>query len=308
MRYEFSIYIIILILSCAGCKSQSAQSNKGICQEIIAGKPIVFNGTTFDESINFLNCNPIKLTDEKSHTSVNSPLVFKDCRFNDSFIMHSGSGKEIHTCSFNEKVLFINCIFEKNVDFRSSVFNETVDFQNCQFMSDVTFEESVFNGKASFIACYFKAESRFHNTFWTDKISFMDSKFYKIISFQGSFFNNEAQFSNSEFQKYADFSNVSFNSGIFFNYATFSAKCDFSRSQFKGRCDINNAHIGTGDFSNCYFYGITRFNNLLINDNLDLSNCFFLIKPLFEKTFTNKINQTNAKVVGTTNLELKGDE
>ena len=298
----------MLVLVCAGCKSQPVHTNKGMCEEINSGKPLIFNGTSFEESVNFINCNPVKFTDEKSHSSVNSPIVFKDCRFNETFIMHSGSGKDVHTCSFNEKVLFINCTFEKNVDFRSVVFNESVDFQNCQFLSDVTFEESVFNGKASFIACYFKGETRFHNTFWADKVSFMDSKFYMITSFQGSFFNNEAQFSNTEFQKYADFSNMSFNSAMFLNYATFSVKCDFSRSQFKGRFDINNTHIGTGDFSNSYFYGITRFNNLLINENLDLSNSFFIIKPSFDKTFINKINITNTKVVGAVNLELKSDE
>ena len=184
---------------------------------------IVFIGNTFYQNIEISNLHTKKLLLLKTNNSNNTilgikssiidyfilPDSLKQCNIsNTTFI-----GSILEKRSFNYKINFKKCVFEKKVDFSESTF------------TDANFSKSTFKGVTNFKGCIFGNEINTEKTIDLSEIIFEDN-----VYFDESIFNYFVAFHSTSFKKTASFYNTEFNT-----------MPNFSPGDFQGILNLNNA-------------------------------------------------------------------
>ena len=184
---------------------------------------IVFIGNTFYKNIEISNLYAKELLLLKTNNSNNVILEIKNSSI-DYFILPN-SLRQCNTlnttfndfilgkCSFNYRINFKKCIFEKGVDFSKLVF------------ADINFSKSTFKGVANFKGCIFGNKINTGKTIDLSEIVFEDN-----VYFDESIFNHFVAFHSTSFKKTASFYRVEFNT-----------MPNFSPGDFQGILNLNNA-------------------------------------------------------------------
>ncbi len=184
---------------------------------------IVFIDNTFYKNIEISNLYIKELLLLKTNNSNNVILEIKNSSI-DYFILPNS----LRQCnisnttlaypirekrSFNYKINFKKCVFEKEVDFSESTF------------TDANFSKSTFKGVTNFKGCIFGNEINTEKTIDLSEIVFEDN-----VYFDESIFNHFVAFHSTSFKKTASFYRVEFNT-----------MPNFSPGDFQGILNLNNA-------------------------------------------------------------------
>lgn len=184
---------------------------------------IVFIGNTFCKNIEISNLHTKELLLLKTNNSNNVILEIKNSSI-DYFILPNSLRQcnilnttlaypILEKRSFNYKINFKKCVFEKEVDFSELTF------------IDADFSKSTFKGVTNFKGCIFGNEINTEKTIDLSEIVFEDN-----VYFDESIFNHFVAFHSTSFKKTASFYRAEFNT-----------MPNFSPGDFQGTLNLNNA-------------------------------------------------------------------
>lgn len=187
-----------------------------------------------------------KLDSEEFKSTVEVPVIFRNCIFKGNVIAYKNSMNEsrkilnINTnwgttssADFNENVVFENCKFEQMSEFKYSKFGKIVNFQGSTFSKYANFKYAKFNWESSFANVLFDASSDFKYANFNAISNFEGAKFYHNADFKYAEFKKPVTFNNSKFKSYADFKYADFASGSTLNNTDFGSGVDFKYSNGK---------------------------------------------------------------------------
>lgn len=159
---------------------------------------------------------------------------------------------EITASRFNQKVLFSDIKYRKDVNVDLSTFND--DWQQRQSKAYKSFKlyAVTFNGKTNFVRNIVRGNMAANQCHFNAPVKFTYNRFELPISFDNNMFNETASFNHSRFRN-----TTSFQNSIFKKSATFVG------SEFDG--PITN-------FSNVHFMMGADFSNSIINGDLNFEN------------------------------------
>jgi uncharacterized protein YjbI with pentapeptide repeats len=178
---------------------------------------------------------------EEIKSTVEVPVVFRNCTFQGDVIGYKNSqeGKRkwgigddniTYSADFDRHVVFENCIFEKQAEFKYSHFRQDANFSGTHFKGSANFKYADFrqlaqfggakmNEYANFKYAEFRTRSDFANVIFRNNTDFKYAKFSDPVSFRGSRFQQHADFKYCNFSDGADFDNTDFDSGSDFKYS-----------------------------------------------------------------------------------------
>lgn len=163
----------------------------------------------------------------------------------------------IQRCTFDKKVIFKDCTFQKGFKIWSSVFRESLEFVDCIFESTVRLEDNHLHGNFSFGSCTFeKRFSILKGQVFGDS-SFIDLYFRDRVLFRGFDFCRGVQFSSSTFKEEAIFDGANQND-MFLGETFFT---DISLSLFEKNLSFRNVSMEWVSFRNI---DIDRMNLILV--------------------------------------------
>ncbi|TDH27787.1 hypothetical protein EXU57_04760 [Segetibacter sp. 3557_3] len=300
MKYYFLGFLILLVTFCASKKDTQTQNKGDMKESLRTGKDIFIENRVFTEELDITKLlDPNLVSDGIYQVKTSSSVTFKNCRFEGKVKAFSNQqDSRVTSTAFLSNVSFIQCIFNNEVNFRSSSIMGTADFTKSTFNKVANFEECTFLQNAYFNGCTFNDDVRFQNAFFTKRANLMNTQFNKASSFQNTTFNSEVQFSVGKFRDYADFSLSKFNDNAFFNYCDFSKNASFNSSHFSRGVDFLNVNFNNTEFKGCSFYGDTRFFQSAVQSKMDFENTFFLFgTPDLSFIAAQKVNLANLKKI-----------
>lgn len=250
MTRTFVLLLTLLTSSVLGALAQNQVSANDIFKQIDRKQVVAYEGVSI---VGDLDLTELSNRQEKKNngwngqkayeTKVEVPLVFKNCTFRGNFIAYKvmkneGNGRrrflgfevetnngDLYTADFLENVVFENCTFEGENQFKYSDFGGKAVFAGSNFYKGGNFKYANFNGPASFNACQFGG----------------------MANFKYAEFEESADFQRNNFTAYADFKYSNFDEIVNFGGATFLAFADFKYTEFKreGRFDKTNFRAGS---------------------------------------------------------------
>ena len=212
---------------------------------------IVFNGNTFYKNIKISNLYVKELLLLKTNNSNNVILEIKNsiidyfilpdsleqCNISNTTFIDSILEKR----SFNYKINFKKCVFEKDANFSESTF------------TDANFSKSTFKGVTNFKGCIFGNEINTEKTIDLSEIIFEDN-----VYFDESIFNHFVAFHSTSFKKTASFYNTEFNT-----------MPNFSPGDFQGILNLNNAKWFGSKAEEAFEFNIIKNNVQKAYENHD---------------------------------------
>lgn len=146
-------------------------------------------------------------------------LKFTNCVFTDEIrtnktIGLSDGNRQIVVSvysSFEEKIIFNNCIFKKNLLFSASKFEDEVIFQNCKFKNEVDFSRAKFLGMVSFEESTFQDEVIFDKAKFCKELNLTDTHFKRHASFNRAIFKVMPNFFSAEIRRKLSLEGASLN-------------------------------------------------------------------------------------------------
>lgn len=180
-------------------------------------------------------------------STVEVPLFFKNCTFEDAVLGYynpdneswlSTKKNELFNTNFNEKIVFENCVFKKEVALKYSEFKGSVSFAGSKFREHAVFKYSVFSQGPDFS----KAE-------FNDGVEFKYVKFPGETTFAQSIFLEDADFKYATFSKGADFTSARFSGMANFKYAKFREPFSMKSTDFSGSTDFKYTQLNGARYS-----------------------------------------------------------
>lgn len=250
----------LLLLSCflVGSMLVNAQGTidaKQVFNQINSGQKAAYVEATISGDLDLTELSTKRIKEKNSRwggqnayeSKVKVPLIFKNCRFTGSVIAFKlmskdgsnrrilgieieGSNHDVYTADFEDEVIFDNCVFEGETQFKYSDFARTVRFTGCRFkknanfkyaeaQNDAVFSNTVFEEYADFKYAYFKSSADFQKTTFNNYSDFKYTKFNEVSNFDYTTFKGYADFKYTNFRQHANFNHTSFTGRSDFKYA-----------------------------------------------------------------------------------------
>jgi len=262
MKTKIKLLSTILFLSTLISFSQKKINASDIMEDIKDGKDISYNNSTIVGVLDFtfmdeaLQNLPKKkkswwnwgnnYSDNTVKKIIENKISFTNCTFTDDVLAYIPDENSGYTfvASFEEKVIFSKCIFERKAMFKYSKFEREADFTDANFEDDTTFKYAKFDQNISFSNTKFREPATFKNT-----------KFRKKVSFENSIFEESATFKYTKFYNGVSFKNVAFNEDLNLKYTEVSG--DFDITGMKVAYDIDSKYTKINGKS---------FNKYLLNN------------------------------------------
>lgn len=127
---------------------------------------------------------------------------------------------------FDNRVNFINAVFEKNVSFENKVFKNEVYFDGCKFNDKTNFNNVTFYEAVTFPS-------------FTKYVTFKESKFYSYL-FLGYHFDSKVDFSYCTFKEDFVITDRIFKKELFLNDSTFEKCIESANTDFIGKVNAWN--------------------------------------------------------------------
>jgi uncharacterized protein YjbI with pentapeptide repeats len=240
--------LVLLVLSLftfnAPCQEQIS------AQKIMAGinqkQNIQYDGLVVTGDLDFTELDSkkqktMKDWDGEAYKSVvEVPVVFRNCTFKDNVIaykslkdgkrskiarlMIDGSSGITYSADFKNIVVFENCTFERDSEFKYSRFEQTVNFSGSIFGHEANFKYAQFDNKTDF----------------------SEANFSGVINFKYANFSNDSHFEKTDFKAYTDFKYANFKNAVSFDGCIFKAYTDFKYTHFATGSSLNGADFRAG--------------------------------------------------------------
>lgn len=231
--------------------AQNQVNAKDVFTKIDQKQTIAYEGVTITGDLDLTELsnqkqkNDSKWGGQKSFESkVEVPLVFKNCTFKGSVIAYkvvktgdkshrilgfevNGDNNDVYTADFQENVIFENCTFEEETQFKYSDFGGRTSFAGSRFSHDANFKYANFKNSATYDKCQFAGYANFKYADFKDLANFQENTFRAMADFKYSNFAEGVSFSGSTFRAFADFKYTDFNREGNFNNTNFAAGSEF---------------------------------------------------------------------------------
>ena len=180
-----------------------------------------------------LNINQFSQTEHRTlpdgyHFKVYNSIIDFDLEFNSSKLRF---------------VEFVNCTFNKKVEFKNLTVSKSFDFRECTFKDDVIFKNLVIEGKSRFWFSSFNARTEFDNVSFKDLADFFKVTFEPIIIFYKVDFFSTTVFTETVFRKNVLFTYTKIADVIIFIRTFFGGGIDLSQSIITGQVNIHNSDL-----------------------------------------------------------------
>lgn len=305
--------ISLILMSCSETESNLGEitGNKIISminnqQKIDFVDQTITGNIDFSEITNTYTKNPtISICD------INSPMTFVNCHFTDSIIGFKVAKNYAYTANFTKPVTFINCTFDKNINFRQAIFNDVVEFSSCTFNDEARFEGTVFYANNTYFhESTFEKLAKFTNSSFYGNVSFMNAVFNSDAEFNNCFFNRNASFGACNYYGMANFGNIEVRGFFRINYSIYKQKAYFQDCIFNGKIEavkINSNSNFIFNKNTCNSY--VDFNNSAFSGIANLSGNYFIEgKTNFEyiqKSDDCEITTTDNKSISTNEMKIE---
>ena len=246
------LFLCFLLVSSTLATAQGTIDAKQVFNQINSGQKAAYVEATISGDLDLTELSTKRLLEKSSRwgdqnaykSKVKVPLIFKNCRFTGNVLAFKviakdgsnrrilgieidGSNNDVYTADFEEEVIFDNCVFEGETQFKYSDFDRLVKFMGCRFKKNANFK-------------YAHAK--------TDAI-FSGSVFEEYADFKYANFNSSADFQKTTFNSYGDFKYTKFKEASNFDYTTFKGYADFKYTNFRQHANFNNTSFtGRSDF------------------------------------------------------------
>ncbi|TVZ57355.1 pentapeptide repeat protein [Lutibacter sp. Hel_I_33_5] len=155
---------------------------------------------------------------------IESKVSFVNCTFEDDVLAYIPDEDSGYTfiASFEDEVIFKDCVFEQKAMFKYSKFEKNTDFSGSKFERDNTFKYAKFDRN----------------------ISFSNTTFNEPATFKYAKFNRNVSFANSIFKETTTFKYTKFSDGVSFNNTKFEEDLNLKYTQVTGEFNIKNMNVG----------------------------------------------------------------
>jgi len=218
-------------------------------------------------------------TSDNYYVDVNSYIEFLSCEFTGNITGYSVDEEEntIYNARFNNEVVFGDCKFYGDVNFKYSVFTQKTELESSTIAGNANFRYASFENMADFSRTSFLQEAHYNATHFSGIAMFQASEFESNVNFcktqfvDGAYFNyanfsERAMFTYANFKK-ADFNNVNFSKLSSFSYTVFKDCASFKEARFAQRAEFSNTRFDKDlEMEGTTFYETPLFNNAIIMD------------------------------------------
>jgi len=182
---------------------------------------------------------------EQYESQVEVSLTFVKCTFRDDVLAYYNDDNRTFIANFEDDVVFSQCSFlrdsefkysefPREADFSNSIFEENANFKYAEFERGPDFSQCVFEEEANFKYAEFDDQPLFAGVVFEDDANFKYANFPDGVSFEGSVFNELANFKYSKFSEPLNLDNAVFNGDEDFKYTKINGK-DFTTYLLKNR-------------------------------------------------------------------------
>ncbi|MEZ4904673.1 MAG: pentapeptide repeat-containing protein [Spirosomataceae bacterium] len=187
MKYVLSFALILISLK--GVVAQKEVVAKEVFAAIDHRQSVQYDGVTIVGDLDLTELSNRK-TKKQSHgweeikSIVEVPVVFRNCTFKGDVIAYKhlkdgkttrifnldlGDGGITYSTDFREGVVFENCNFGGNSEFKYSTFAKNVNFSGSKFQNQANFKYAVFKNDAYFSGIRFEEYANFKYADFSDK-------------------------------------------------------------------------------------------------------------------------------------------
>ncbi len=117
------------------------------------------------------------------YSSFEGKIIFNDCIFEKNLLLSN--------TKFKGEVIFTNCKFKKEVDFSRTKFLEKVTFKNNIFYNEVIFDKAKFCKELNLTDTHFKRHASFNSAIFKVMPNFFDAEIRRKLSLEGASLNDE---------------------------------------------------------------------------------------------------------------------
>jgi uncharacterized protein YjbI with pentapeptide repeats len=255
MKTSIKLALLLLGLVAYQAQAQKSVSPQEIIQLLDAGKDISFKDMKITGDLDFTKVADREKERQKGDWNwgdsqdnyrchVRNKVSFVNCVFTGEVIGYLNIEKskrdhELYNVDFHDEVVFQNCKFEEDVNFKYSEFDK-----------GALFAKSIFDEEAFFKYTEFKGKTDFSNSNFSGEATFKYTKFPKGVDFANSQFNEDAVFKYTKFPKGVSFVNTTFRREANFKYAKFSDPANFKNTDFGKDPDFKYTTMNGSNFVN----------------------------------------------------------
>ncbi len=231
MRYLLPLIALLILTISTSAISQNSIPASEIIKKIERGESVSYNNAIItgdlDLTFYFEKKNEIEHSKKRSlwndwdntvEEIIDSRITFTNCTFKDGVFayIHDEHTKYTFIASFDEAVVFKNCVFEEESEFKYSKFRRQVDFSG-----------TVFNQEALF----------------------KYAKFQEYVDFGGTVFQDDANFKYTKFQDGLNLSNSVFKDDLNLKYAKIDGEFNTDNMDIQDDIDVKYTKVNGENFS-----------------------------------------------------------
>ncbi|HMP99079.1 MAG TPA: pentapeptide repeat-containing protein [Cyclobacteriaceae bacterium] len=251
---KFLLQSIVLVLFFNTAVAQKYVDGSAIALAAKRGENITYEGVTINGMLDFTNYSKEKdnlsqrtwrwwgiAGNKKDETSIRGKIVFKNCTFNDEVIAYIVANNDyLFTASFEQEVVFENCVFKADAAFKYSDFNKNVTFAGSSFQEEANFKYAKFYKDADFSNINAKQDANFKY-----------AKFSKAANFSAAAIRTEANFKYAEFNNGLNLADANINGLLNFKYTQIEGELE-TKGMSAAQIDTKYTKLNGASFSN-YF-------------------------------------------------------
>jgi uncharacterized protein YjbI with pentapeptide repeats len=227
-----------------------------LCQKEIAAQKIMaginqkqntqYDGVVITGDLDFTELDSkkrisMKDWDGEAYKSVvEVPVVFRNCTFKGNVIAYKSlkNGKRF-------KIVGLMVDGNSGITY-SADFENIVVFENCKFEQDSEFKYSSFGKRADFSGTTFGHEANFKYAQFGNISDFSGANFSGVINFKYANFSSDSRFEKVDFNAYTDFKYTHFKNAVLFDGSVFKAYTDFKYAHFAAGSSLNDVDFRAG--------------------------------------------------------------
>lgn len=239
-----------LFLSLSGyALAQSRVSADEIIKKINNGEDVRYENVKIKGVLDFTNLNNREVTDQENNwfgydsktyeSQVEVAVEFVECIFVDDVLAYyNDEDDDTYIAHFEDDVIFRQCSFERDSEFKYSEFPEMADFSKSVFTRSANFKYAEFEEGPNFADCIFQREANFKYAEYDDMPN------YKAVVFE-----DDANFKYADFPEGVNFESAIFNELANFKYSKFSEPLNLNGVVFNGDEDFKYTKVEGKDFT-----------------------------------------------------------
>lgn len=228
MKY---IFTMLVVLSAAASQAQTRIKASEIIAQINAGKAVEYANVEIEGELDLTNLQNRRQkhsTDswfgfnnsQTFESEVEVTLTFTNCTFLGDVLAyyHIERHHETYIAHFERDVVFRNCRFERDSEFKYSEFNGNVNFEGSTFTHEANFKYAEFSSGPKFASVLFDGGADFKYTEFPRETSFEKATFHGLANFKYTKFRSPLNMNATAFRGREDFKYTKIDGRSFTTY------------------------------------------------------------------------------------------